>query len=104
MTRKEAWHKKRDHTKEDLELALKALQLIKAGDSLRAAVRKFPLSEGRGFLAKHTLVAAYHQMIEDDEWGEDPELLARIRMKPVRTLSGVTTKQDSPCYRIPFKN
>ena len=31
------------------------------------------------------------QLVESGEWAADPALLARIRMKPVRTLSGVTT-------------
>ena len=44
-----------------------------------------------GYLAKHALVAAYRQLVESGEWAEDPALLERIRMKPVRTLSGVTT-------------
>ena len=37
------------------------------------------------------LVAVYRQMTEDGLWQPDPALLARIRLKPVRTLSGVTT-------------
>ena len=37
------------------------------------------------------LVAAYRQLIESGDWQPDPALLERIRMKPVRTLSGVTT-------------
>ena len=44
-----------------------------------------------GYLGKHVLVAAYHELTERGEWQFDPEFLARIRMKPIRTLSGVTT-------------
>jgi len=46
-------------------------------------------------------VAAYRQLVEEGEWPEDPSFLARIRMKPVRTLSGVTTvtvlTKEAPC-------
>ncbi|MBN1666231.1 MAG: tRNA uridine(34) 5-carboxymethylaminomethyl modification radical SAM/GNAT enzyme Elp3, partial [Anaerolineales bacterium] len=37
------------------------------------------------------LVAAYRELVRQGEWPADPALLARIRMKPMRTLSGVTT-------------
>ena len=46
---------------------------------------------GGGYLGKHMLVAVYRQLTESGAWADDPGLLARIRMKPVRTLSGVTT-------------
>ena len=36
-------------------------------------------------------MAAYHRLVESGEWASDPALLWRIRMKPMRTLSGVTT-------------
>lgn len=58
---------------------------------VQKALRRHPLPEGRGFLAKHTLVAAYRELVDTGEWPADGEVLARIRMKPVRTLSGVTT-------------
>ncbi len=54
------------------------------------AIREHPLTAG-GYIGKHMLVAAYRQMTNSGEWTEDPGLLAKIRMKPVRTLSGVTT-------------
>jgi len=37
------------------------------------------------------LVAVYRQLTESGEWPVDSNLLERIRMKPIRTLSGVTT-------------
>jgi elongator complex protein 3 len=37
------------------------------------------------------LVAAYNQMVAEGEMRADVRLLERIRLKPVRTLSGVTT-------------
>lgn len=101
MSQAEIWHKKRQYTQQDFDLALKALDAIRSGMSVRTAVRLFPLPDGRGFLAKHTLVAAYYLQVESGEWEADPSLLARIRMKPIRTLSGVTTitvlTKPSPC-------
>ncbi len=91
LTKRERWQKKREYSPQELELALKVLEAVRAGAEVRQALRANPLPEGRGFLAKHTLVAAYRSMIEADKWEEDPLLLAKIRMKPIRTLSGVTT-------------
>ena len=54
------------------------------------ALRSHPL-EGGGYLGKYVLVAAYHDMIRSGELTADARLLERLRMKPVRTLSGVTT-------------
>ncbi len=53
-------------------------------------MRSHPLKAG-GYIPKHLLVAVYHRQVESGAVEEDPELLARIRMKPIRTLSGVTT-------------
>jgi elongator complex protein 3 len=41
-------------------------------------------------VGKHVLVRAYRELVRSGEWQPDPALLARIRMKPNRTLSGVT--------------
>ena len=72
-------------------MAEKILEEIREGRDTRKALRANPLPGGRGFLAKHALVAAYRQKVALGEWEDDPVLLAKIRMKPVRTLSGVTT-------------
>ena len=88
---RERWQKKRHYSPEELDLALKVLEAVRAGAEVRQALRANPLPEGRGFLAKHALVASYRRMVESGEWEEDPVLLAKIRMKPIRTLSGVTT-------------
>ncbi len=94
------WQEQRKYTAEHIELARLVLDDVRNGKSVSRAVRQHPLPEG-GHLAKHTLVAAYRQLVDSGEWGEDPRLLARIRMKPVRTLSGVTTvtvlTQPYPC-------
>ncbi len=88
---KELWRKKRQHSEEDLQLARLILEEIKAGSEPLKALRAHPLPAGRGFLAKHALVAAYRELVAKGEWERDNALLAKIRMKPIRTLSGVTT-------------
>ena len=84
------WWKAREYTPELLAQARIILEEIRAGRTVDQAVRRHPGSDG-GYLPKHALVAAYRQLTENGEWPPDPKLLERIRMKPVRTLSGVTT-------------
>jgi len=86
----ENWHKKRQYTEEQLALARIVLEEVRGGRKLDRSLRDHPAANG-GLLAKHILIAAYKQLVESGEWEEDADLLARIRMKPVRTLSGVTT-------------
>ncbi len=86
----EKWHAAREITPEKLETARQVLDEVRAGADVYRAVRKYPLPEG-GYLGKHVLVAAYRALVENGMWEDDPALLARIRMKPVRSLSGVTT-------------
>jgi elongator complex protein 3 len=87
---KQTWFETRQYTPEILELARKVLEEVRAGSKVSDAVQRYPLSGG-GYLGKHVLVAAYRQLTESREWSPDPTILERIRMKPVRTLSGVTT-------------
>jgi len=70
--------------------ARQVLEEVRRGAAVEKALRRHPSPAG-GYLAKHVLVAAYRQLTETGEWTPDPALLERIRMKPVRTLSGVTT-------------
>src|SRR5690606_35395569 len=88
---REIWRQKRQYSDEDMALAQKILEEIKQGTDTLKALRLNPLPGGRGFLAKHTLVAAYRDKVSLGEWEDDPVLLSKIRMKPIRTLSGVTT-------------
>ena len=85
-----AWWEAHQYTPEMLSQARKALEAVRAGQSVEQALHQYPVPKG-GYLAKHTLVAVYRQLIAAGEWPPDPALLERIRMKPVRTLSGVTT-------------
>lgn len=84
------WYEIRRQTPERLALARKILEEVRAGDKVQDALRRNPLPDG-GYIGKHMLVAAYRQLTESGEWAFEAEFLARIRMKPVRTLSGVTT-------------
>jgi elongator complex protein 3 len=89
MVKKDTWTQLRALTPEKLAIARIALEEVRGGIPVTDAVRRHPL-EG-GHLSKSALVAAYYQLVEDEEWTPDPGLLAAIRLKPVRTLSGVTT-------------
>ncbi|MBQ6508648.1 MAG: tRNA uridine(34) 5-carboxymethylaminomethyl modification radical SAM/GNAT enzyme Elp3 [Flexilinea sp.] len=86
----EEWKASRRDAPEDIAEAKKLLLMIRDGADVFRTIRKNPLP-GRGNISKYTLVLAYHQMVESGELAEDPDLLAKIRMKPTRTLSGVTT-------------
>jgi elongator complex protein 3 len=87
---RQAWTEARAYTPDILEAAQAALDEVRDGTDLAQAVRRHPLPHG-GHLAKHHLVYAYRQGVRSGEWPEDPALLRRLRMKPIRTLSGVTT-------------
>ena len=84
------WTEKTRITPEKVQLARIVLEEIKEGSQIKDAVHRHPLSSG-GYIAKTVLVRVYRQLVESGEWLPDPDFLARIRMKPVRTLSGVTT-------------
>jgi elongator complex protein 3 len=88
--RTQAWYEARKVSPERLETARLALEEIRAGRKVFDAIRRNPLPEG-GYLGKHMLVSAYRELVECGEWQPDLRLLERIRMKPMRTLSGVTT-------------
>jgi elongator complex protein 3 len=90
MTQKQRWRGYREPTQEQLELARAILLEVKDGTKVTKAIRHHPLAAG-GFVGKNVLVEVYRQLTETGEWAEQPELLGRIRMKPTRTLSGVTT-------------
>jgi elongator complex protein 3 len=66
-----------------------ALEEIRDGAAVFEAISHNPL-DGGGFVGKQVLVAAYRQLVESGAWAEEPGLLARIRLKPMRSLSGVS--------------
>ncbi len=90
MSKKQNWQKNHTLTPEKLGLARQVLAEVRRGRPVMDSVRKHPIPGG-GYLGKHVLVAAYNQMVAEGEMRADVRLLERIRLKPVRTLSGVTT-------------
>lgn len=90
MSKKPSWQENHSLTPEKLDLAREVLAEVRQGSAVMDSVRKHPIPSG-GYLGKHVLVAAYNQMVAEGEMRADVRLLERIRLKPVRTLSGVTT-------------
>jgi elongator complex protein 3 len=89
--KEQAWLATKKFTPEKLNLARLALGRIRDGEEVFEAIRQYPLPGGGGFIGKSVLVEAYRRLVEEGEWEADPGLLAKIRLKPMRTLSGVTT-------------
>lgn len=56
--------------------------------SLRSILACYP-KEGKGFFSKANLVAGYRYLVEEGDLDADPAVMERIRMKPMRTASGV---------------
>ena len=90
VSKKQNWVEHHALTPEKLDLARQVLAEVRRGRPVMDSVRKHPIPAG-GYLGKHVLVAAYNQMVAEGEIHADVRLLERIRLKPVRTLSGVTT-------------
>jgi elongator complex protein 3 len=88
--KQQAWVDTHTIQPEWITLARDVIDEIQLGRPVMDALRKHPLEDG-GYLGKYVLVAAYHEMVKDGKLGADAGLLERLRMKPVRTLSGVTT-------------
>jgi elongator complex protein 3 len=89
MVKKLNWNEMRSLPPEKMAQALRALEAVRLGKPLGAALREH--SWNNAPLHKSALVAAYQQLVESGELEPDEALLAAIRLKPVRTLSGVTT-------------
>lgn len=87
----EQWQDEQIHSPAELELARKTLREVEKGKEVFQAIRMHPLPNGEGFLSKHALITAYRQEVRQGIRPADRSLLARIRIKPTRTLSGVTT-------------
>ena len=90
MDPQKAWQDARNYTSEQVELARLILEEMRAGASVKDAVRHHPLSGG-GYIGKHVLIHTYRDLTDSDTWPFEQEMIQRLRMKPMRTLSGVTT-------------
>src|SRR5437867_10618513 len=88
--RQENWRLTHLLTLDKKDLARTVLDEIRRGRDVTKTLRGHPL-RGGGYLNKSMLVAIYNEMVTTGEIDQDPRLLERIRMKPMRTLSGVTT-------------
>ncbi|HJR80798.1 MAG TPA: tRNA uridine(34) 5-carboxymethylaminomethyl modification radical SAM/GNAT enzyme Elp3 [Anaerolineales bacterium] len=88
--RQERWRETHVLTPDKKDLARTVLDEIRRGRDVTKTLRSYPL-RGGGYLNKSMLVAIYNEMVAAGEIREDGHLLERIRLKPVRTLSGVTT-------------
>lgn len=88
--RQERWRETHLLTPDKKELARTVLEEIRRGRDVTKTLRSHPIPGG-GYLNKSMLVTIYHEMVAAGELEEDARLLERIRMKPMRTLSGVTT-------------
>ena len=88
--RQQRWKLDNTLTPEKIALARLVLADVRTGKPVLDALRAHPQTNG-GILSKAALVAAYTEMLLAGQQQPDQDLLERIRMKPVRTLSGVTT-------------
>ena len=88
--RQALWRSTHLLTEDKRDLARAVLDEIRRGRDVTKTLRSHPLRNG-GYLNKSMLVSIYNEMVAAGEILEDAPLLERIRMKPMRTLSGVTT-------------
>jgi elongator complex protein 3 len=89
-TRLLAWQRARDYfDAERMAAAREAILDIRQDVSVREALRRHPARDA--FLSKDYLVRAYQLMVREGALAEDNALLAKLRMKPVRSQSGVAT-------------
>ena len=78
-------------TPDKKELARFVLEEVRRGSDVTKTLRSHPLADGSGYLNKSMLVTLYNELVASGEMDADTRLLERLRMKPMRTLSGVTT-------------
>jgi elongator complex protein 3 len=84
------WRALRDYSDAERRAAAQALLAeMYGGLALRPALHRHP--GPHGYLTKDFLLHVYRQMVERGEMPEDTRILQALRMKPVRTLSGVAT-------------
>lgn len=85
-----AWRRARDYSDPARKVIAKdILREVAAGSELRLALHRHPASDA--YLTKDMLLAVYREMTAAGELAEDPAVLDVLRMKPVRSLSGVAT-------------
>lgn len=90
MESDQAWLEAREYSPEQLQQARRILAEVLDGRAVLESIRANPLPSG-GYVGKPIIVQVYRELVEQGEIEAEPSLLSRIRMKPGRTLSGVTT-------------
>jgi len=90
VDKRERWRETHLLTPDKKDLARDVLDQIRRGRDVTQTLRHYPLKDG-GYLNKSMLVSIYNELVASGEMEADARLLERIRMKPMRTLSGVTT-------------
>lgn len=98
IARQEAWNQKRksfDPARHAAALKAILTEILSLSDaewdprhSLRPILSRRP-KDGTGFFSKSNLVAGYHFLVAQGKLDPNPVLMDRIRMKPMRTASGV---------------
>src|SRR4026207_1784110 len=89
--KRERWRETHLLTPDKKELARFVLDEIRRGRDVTKTLRGHPLADGSGYLNKSMLVTLYNELVAAGEMKADTQLFERLRMKPMRTLSGVTT-------------
>jgi elongator complex protein 3 len=89
-SRLKAWRQARDYSDpERMRAARDILTDLRAGRSLTESMHLHPARNA--YLSKDFLVHAYRRLVREGALAEDESLLARLRMKPIRSQSGVAT-------------
>jgi elongator complex protein 3 len=95
MRTREWYTKRRQPLKADEEAQLLRLIVEAAAlpsfrvEDMARLLRKYPRANGQ--FAKDQIVAAYRQFCDEGRLTFDREVMRRLQMKPIRTLSGVAT-------------
>ena len=84
------WAEAKKDTPESLEIAGRILDDVIRGEDVFKAIRNHPIPR-RDHISKSTLIKVYRARVAAGKMAEDAGLFAKLRMKPTRTLSGVTT-------------
>ncbi|MGA2111714.1 MAG: tRNA uridine(34) 5-carboxymethylaminomethyl modification radical SAM/GNAT enzyme Elp3 [Anaerolineales bacterium] len=84
------WRALRDYDDRESRAAAHALLTdLHGGLGLRPALHRHPAAHG--YLTKDFLLHVYREMVQAGELPQEERILRALRMKPVRTLSGVAT-------------
>ena len=62
MERRRAWMEARQYSQEELELARKIVEDVRAGLGVKQAVRRHPSKDG--YIGKHVLVYIYRLLVD----------------------------------------